>query len=103
MVALLLEHGASLTYKSRAGWDALGIAISNHVDAAKVLLERGADPNVVDREGDTLLIVAAAKGYPESIDLLLEAGAHVDARGHAPPRRRVPGDASALMISSSLY
>src|SRR5215208_3312004 len=51
-------------------------------DAAGVinLLERGADVNARDRDGDTALMFAAFKGHGLIVALLLQYGANVYAR-----------------------
>ena len=51
-------------------------------DAAAVinLLERGADVNARDRDGDTALMFAAFKGHALVVALLLQYGANVYAR-----------------------
>jgi ankyrin repeat protein len=50
---------------------------------AKVLLQGGADPNAVDRDGQTALIKAAAGGYPDIAQILIRYGADVNARDGA--------------------
>jgi ankyrin repeat protein len=51
---LLLDAGASIDWKDRDGITALGwTAIANNLSVAKVLLDRGADVNNVDGNGDT--------------------------------------------------
>ena len=51
-------------------------------DAAAVinLLERGADVNARDRDGDTALMFAAFRGHTLVVALLLQYGANVYAR-----------------------
>jgi serine/threonine-protein phosphatase 6 regulatory ankyrin repeat subunit B len=59
---------------------ALGAA-SHHgrVEAARLLLDAGADPTRTNSDGATPLMAAAASGHPEVLRLLLERGAPVDA------------------------
>lgn len=45
-----------------------------------ILIENGADTNVVDQEDCTALHEAAYRGKPEEIDALVEAGANLEAR-----------------------
>jgi ankyrin repeat protein len=46
-----------------------------HIDAAKLLLEAGADTNAADLNGETALMQAAFDGYDDLAELLIEAGA----------------------------
>ncbi|MDF2939858.1 MAG: hypothetical protein K0R66_500 [Gammaproteobacteria bacterium] len=46
--------------------------LNDHAEVAR-LLEASANPNLVDSEGETPLMVAARKGYIESLDLLLSS------------------------------
>jgi len=48
---------------------------------AVALIEAGADPNSRDDAGDTALIVAAGKGWPEVVRALLAKGANPNAAG----------------------
>lgn len=43
------------------------------------LLNKGADPNLAGKAGDTPLIVASRIGFADAVDWLLEMGARVDA------------------------
>ena len=46
--------------------------ISYKIEAAKALLEAGANPNLKDKLGRTALIIAASKGRTNAIELLLK-------------------------------
>jgi hypothetical protein len=77
VVVLLLRHGAIVK-----GWDVnkegdplLVAVVMNHIDAVRLLLAQGADPNVRDNEGDSPLRVCTDKGYLEMAQLLLLCGA----------------------------
>jgi len=49
-------------------------------DEVAALLGRGMDPNTVDPNADPVLLVAARAGFEPTVDLLLRAGAKVDAK-----------------------
>jgi hypothetical protein len=61
----------------RAGNTALHVCVQNgHLDAAKLLLDKGAKPNLRNAAGRSALCSAAAKNVDESVlALLIEAGA----------------------------
>ncbi|MBK9263618.1 MAG: ankyrin repeat domain-containing protein [Polyangiaceae bacterium] len=77
-VVLLLRYGAKVK-----GWDVdkegdpLFLAVGmNHIEAVRLLLAHGADPNVRDGEGESPLRFCAEKGYLEMARLLLHCGAN---------------------------
>jgi ankyrin repeat protein len=51
-------------------------------DTARVqeLIGTGADANSTDHNGDTALMFAVSRGYPEIMDALIKAGAEVNAK-----------------------
>jgi ankyrin repeat protein len=49
--------------------------LSCRLEEIKLLLEAGADPNLPDNYGHTVLMAAACYGHSEAVDLLLKAGA----------------------------
>eukprot|EP01045_Picozoa_sp_COSAG04_P033226 COSAG04_NODE_6794_length_1254_cov_0.816450_2_plen_147_part_01 len=51
----------------------------NQAAAARLLLDRGANPNLARSDGGTPLMEAAAKGFAPIVRLLLEAKADIDA------------------------
>jgi ankyrin repeat protein len=55
------------------------VAMDRSEDVA-ALLARGMDPNTVDPNGEPVLVVAARAGWIPTTDLLLKAGAKVDAK-----------------------
>ena len=66
------------------------------VDIMRAAIERGADLDVVDGRGQTLLHAAASSNNPEAIDVLVEAGANIEAQ-HA-QFRSTPLQAAALEV-----
>ncbi|HYL74014.1 MAG TPA: ankyrin repeat domain-containing protein [Bryobacteraceae bacterium] len=88
---LLLSHGASVNLAGSNKDTALMVAADQYqAETVKALLDRGADPNAADRQGNTVLMRAAAskRTYEEErhplIHLLLAAGAdprHKNSRG----------------------
>ncbi|MDZ4200155.1 MAG: ankyrin repeat domain-containing protein, partial [Kiritimatiellia bacterium] len=76
---LLIAHGADpRTLKEKPlFWSAKG-GLTEYLAEA---LADGADPNVRDRGGQTPLMRAAAAGQTSAVELLLAAGAKIDAAG----------------------
>lgn len=76
-VVLLLRHGARVKgwSPSREGDPLLLAVLSKHIEAVRLLLAAGADPNMRDGEGTSPLRVCADKGYLEMARLLLLCGA----------------------------
>lgn len=77
-VVLLLRHGADAN-----GWDehhrftSIFTAVQiNHIEAVRILLAAGADPNVRDNEGTSPLLFCAQNGLLEIARLLLRCGAN---------------------------
>ncbi|HWY48795.1 MAG TPA: ankyrin repeat domain-containing protein [Bryobacteraceae bacterium] len=93
LMKLLLAHGADpkiftahnvtpLAVASGIGW-VEGVTFEwsekETLEAVKMCLDLGIDPNVKDDEGRTSLHGAAHKGRPEVIQLLVDHGANLDA------------------------
>jgi ankyrin repeat protein len=59
-------------------------AVVNQVDVMRVLLERGADPNVQNGQGDTPLVCATkfAGGKRETVQILIDAGTDLALSDH---------------------
>jgi ankyrin repeat protein len=55
----------------------MGAAAAGHLDAMKLLIDHGADPNGVDGRGHGALVAAAASGQIDAAKLLLDRGARV--------------------------
>jgi ankyrin repeat protein len=71
-VRVLLESDATdLRARNDNGATALHYAaLGGHVDMVQWLLDRGADPACSDKEGDTPLTMASARGHAAVVDLL---------------------------------
>jgi len=57
--------------------------LGSDIERVRFLLERGADPNVPDRQGQPPLVIAAQNRDTRMIELLLNAGADVNAADRA--------------------
>lgn len=78
---MMQRNPALLTDASGSGETALAdVVIENYLEAARFLLDAGADINTRDRSGETPLIQAANMGYRDMVALLLGRGADVNAR-----------------------
>jgi ankyrin repeat protein len=89
-VKLLLERGADVNAKSNSGRTALMIAsaTAGNAESLRLLLAKGADPKIVDANGDGPLGNAASAADPKMIQVLLAAGASVNERGNRGPAMR---------------
>lgn len=66
-----LGSAANSDIKDASGRTPLLLAVrKNHLNAAKVLFDAGADPNVQDRQLDSPFLYAGAAGYVEIVRLL---------------------------------
>lgn len=76
---LLLDSGADVLARSRNPLDNMplhaAVAGGERVELARLLLERGADPNAIQHGGYTPLHETAQNGFVEATRLLLEFGA----------------------------
>ena len=94
LLKLLLAHGANplaktnhedtaLTAAAGVGW-VEGVTYEHsykeNIETVKFLLDLGLDANAANGDGRTSLMVAAAKGRPEVIQLLVDHGARLDTR-----------------------
>ena len=71
-VRRLLQEGASVHHKDRAGRTALLAATqNNHVTVARALMEAGADVNAQDDIRDSPFLLAGARGHTEIVKLAL--------------------------------
>jgi uncharacterized protein len=94
IVNSLLAHGANVNAKESAhAQTALMWAVAEkHPEAAKLLIEHGADVHAHSASGFTPLLFAAQQGDVESARTLLEAGANVN--------DAAPEDGSVLVVAT---
>ncbi len=76
-MVLLLRHGAMVDGRDgpEDSTPLLRAVQRNHIEAVRLLLAAGADPNVRDNRGDSPLRICAAKSYVDVARLLLRCGA----------------------------
>ena len=73
-----LYKGVPIDERDRDGRTALLVAVrENSIDAARVLIEAGADVNAKDNIHDTPYLYAAAEGRLEILRMTLQAGANL--------------------------
>jgi ankyrin len=83
IIKLLLEAGVDANSLNHEGQTALmAVARTGNVDAARLLLDAGADVNAFEQwGGQSALMWASSQKHPRLVKLLIERGAHVNARG----------------------
>jgi ankyrin repeat protein len=105
LMSLLLKYGAdpkavtaggdsALTAAGGIGWvDGVTYerSATENLEAVRMLLDLGLDPNHGNNEGRTALMGAALKGRPEVVKLLVERGARLDARDRGSRDTHIPG------------
>jgi ankyrin repeat protein len=77
LVSRLLDSGIDVNARtSNSSYALNNAAVENHVEVVRLLLARGADPNVQNGQGDTPLICATkyAGGHAATVKVLVEAG-----------------------------
>lgn len=87
MVQLLVNHNAAIGSRTHFGLTPLHAASRGHEGATQVLLERGADPNAICKQGRTPLSYASEGGHVAILRLLLGEGADpnvMDNSGRSP-------------------
>ena len=78
MIALLLDHGADMSLEGSEGKPLVMACLEGFVDAARLLLDRGAAVNGFNTEGWTPAEAAACGNHLDVLELLLERGASLD-------------------------
>jgi len=105
LMKLLLEKGAdvkavtangdsALTASAGIGWvDGVTYERSpaENLEAVRLLLDLGVDPNHANNEGRTPLMGAALKGRPEVVKLLVDRGAKLELRDRGSRDTHIPG------------
>ncbi|RDH39372.1 ankyrin repeat-containing domain protein [Aspergillus welwitschiae] len=81
IVQLVLDAGANIELRGRYGFPLRAAVIINNFEITKCLLEKGADPNVIDEELGDALQAAASRGSLAIMSLLLAYKANVRGRG----------------------
>jgi ankyrin repeat protein len=92
--AVTAQNDNALTASAGIGWvDGVTYERSakENLEAVRLLLDLGLDPNWANQEGRTPLMGAALKGRPEVIQLLVERGAKLDARDRGSRDTHIPG------------
>jgi len=80
-----LDDGGNVNAVSHSYATPLGEACwSNSVDIVRMLLERGADPNHIEG-GKTPLMEAAGRCNRDLIEILIDAGANIEAKAELAP------------------
>jgi ankyrin repeat protein len=105
LMKLLLKYGADAKIATAQGDTALTAAAgigwvdgvtyersaAENVEAVRMLLDLGLDPNQANNEGRTPLMGAALKGRTEVIQLLVDRGADLAARDRGSRDTHIPG------------
>ena len=86
--AVMADDPVELNRLLKLGYDTSGpngsllhaAAFWDSVKTARLLLDRGMNPNIQNSGGGTPLLVAVSEGGPNVATLLVHRGAHIDAR-----------------------
>ena len=101
-VETLIRLGANVNLTDGRGYTALMFAAGKSPEIVSLLLEAGADPDAESNEYDTALQIAVRQRHVETLRLLIDAGANVNAAPaglHAIDlARRFPGGEEVLKV-----
>ena len=76
---LVCDNRTIVDSRSFDGWSALFFCVINgHTKVAQYLLDKNADANQADAQGQTPLMLASYAGHAEMVDTLLDSGALVN-------------------------
>ncbi|HTM33981.1 MAG TPA: ankyrin repeat domain-containing protein [Vicinamibacterales bacterium] len=92
--AMTAQGDNALTASAGIGWvDGVTYERSpkENLEAVRMLLDLGLDPNSANQEGRTPLMGAALKGRPDVIQLLVDRGARLDTRDRGSRDTHIPG------------
>jgi ankyrin repeat protein len=92
--AVTAQGDTALTASAGIGWvDGVTYERSprENLDAVRMLLDLGLDPNGANQEGRTPLMGAALKGRTDVIQLLVDRGARLDTRDRGSRDTHIPG------------
>jgi uncharacterized protein len=103
-IARLLDAGEDANAVLTAEGETV-LMLTSHTgnpQTVKLLLDRGADPNVQQVRGQTALMWAAAEGHADVVELLLARGADpaLSSTASAKAERRPPGGMTALLFAA---
>jgi ankyrin repeat protein len=105
LMSLLLKHGADPKITTASGDSALTAAggigwvdgvtyersPNENLEAVRMLLDLGLDPNHANNEGRTPLMGAALKGRPDVVQLLVDRGARLETHDRGSRDTHIPG------------
>jgi len=67
-------NSANINAVDKNGWSTLMFAASQgEADIVRILMSRGADPNLKSKEGETALMIATSEQHKETAGVLREA------------------------------
>ena len=80
MVASLLSNGPNVNAQVDGVTALMAAAVTGQTETGRLLIEHGADPNVVGPRGNTALMRAVGRNRPAMARILITAGANVNAK-----------------------